>query len=451
MVMNGSGRFIAAAAFWIWRRSSVTNAAARRMAPRRQLGAGTAMPERWTQAAAVLLLLAAGCPSDPTPKMPGHDAGASTSVDGWQSMLLGQGVLDASLDAGGGIWAVTAEHVHYFPPGASSPFMYDQKDGLARGWSTWSDTYFNGTPTHPAVSPVTFSAVAGATSGQAVVGNTGAIADRLVVDPSTGRIQRIENLVITTTQVGSESLADHRERVVATHSILVELQGTFSGTAYLGGWHGFSALHGLTADCGCKDFEEHQHFIPGDAMGHCDSSGPENGCWDGDVWGLARTAEGDIWAGDRHFVQLLRQRSIGARAGLFDPAAVWLAAIDVWPGVRDEVHGLAVDAAGGLWVASDGNGLAYLAPQTHSPTFFTTTLPSLHLHGVVVDSRGDVWIGTDGAGLVRHSPTANSWDRYTSATSALPSNGINALHFDASAKQLLVATTAGLALFQIEP
>jgi hypothetical protein len=363
-----------------------------------------------------------------------------STMDGWQTMLSGEGVLDASLDSGGGIWAVTSARVFYFPSGATTPFTYDQKSGLARGWSTWQDSYFNGTPDHPATLPVTFSAVAGATAGQAVVGNTGAIADRLIVDPSTGNVKRIENLKVTNADSGNETLQAHLERVVATHSILVDLDGTFNGTAYLGGWHGFTALHGMNGDCGCKDFEEHQHFIPGDSMGGCDSSGAENGCWDGDVWGLARTADGDIWAGDRHFVQLLKQRSIGPNADFFDPRATWLAAVDVWPGVRDEVHGLAVDGAGGLWVASDGNGLAYLSPGSHSPTFYTTQLPSQHLHGVAVDDAGDVWIGTDRAGLVHHS--GNDW---SVLTSPLPSAGINNVRFEHH--QLIVSTTAGLAIF----
>src|SRR6202012_3056821 len=124
-----------------------------------------------------------------------------------------------------------------------------------------------------------------------------------------------ENMQVTMANVNassSEEYPEHLARVVATHAVLADLDGTYHGTAYLGGWHGFEALHGLTADCGCLDFEEHQHFIPGADLNWCDSSGSDGGCWDGDVWGLARTADGDIWAGDRHFVPLLKQGSIRA-------------------------------------------------------------------------------------------------------------------------------------------
>src|SRR6185437_180572 len=107
------------------------------------------------------------------------------------SMLAGVNVADVSTDQGGGIWAVSDSTVYYFPPGATTPFTYDQGDGLARGWHTWKDPYFNGTDDNPAVLPVTFSAVAGATAGQAVVGNIGAIGDRLRVDPKTGDVQSV--------------------------------------------------------------------------------------------------------------------------------------------------------------------------------------------------------------------------------------------------------------------
>jgi hypothetical protein len=376
-----------------------------------------------------------------------------TELAGAQLLLAGNGVLDAATDKGGGLWAVTATTVYYFPPGATAPFTYDQKDGLARKEATWQDTYYSGTETAPATLPVTFAAVAGGNAGQAVVGNVGAIADRLAVDPATGAVVSVENLQVTMANVNagsSEEYPEHVKRVVATHKVLVDLDGTYQGTAYLGGWHGFEALHGMNGDCGCMAFEEHQHFIPGDSLNDCDSSPISDGCWDGDVWGLTRTTAGDIWAGDRHFVQLLKQRSIGAHAGLFDAQATWLAAIDVFPGVRDEVHGLAVDDAGGLYVASEGNGLAYLAPKSYAPSYWTAAdhLPMNRLHGVVVDSAGDVWMGSAGGGLARLTPASGAWTYYGSS-SGLPSDNINAVTLDGygNGRKLLIATANGLVVY----
>jgi hypothetical protein len=364
------------------------------------------------------------------------------------SLLAGKDILDVSTDGGGGVWAVTASNVYYFPPGKTTPVAYDQSDGLARGWLTWQDTYFNGTPDQPSTQPVTFSAVAGATPGQAVVGNIGAIADRLVVDPKSGAIQKIENLKVNPNSTSDADTPYHSVRVVATHKVIANLHGNRNGTAYLGGWHGFYALHGLNGDCACSsDFEEHKHYVPPSG---CDSSGAELGCWDGDVWGLAFSPEGDVWAGDRHFVQLLPQGSLGSSAGLTD--ADFKVGIDVFPGVRDEVHGLAVDGAGGVWVASDGNGLAYLQPGSWTPTYWSmaTTLPLDYLHGAVIDREGDLWVGTDGAGVARYHADGNRWTYYTQA-SGLPDDRINTLYLDPSAgtSRIYIATRGGVAV--VEP
>lgn len=369
-------------------------------------------------------------------------------------LLAGQGVLDASTDRGGGVWAVTAAAVFYFRPGVATPSRYDQSAGLARGWRTWQDTYYSGTANAPAALPVTFSAIAGAAAGEAIVGNVGAIADRITVDPSSGTLVAVENMKVTMAQSGSgEELAEHLKRVVATHTIAVDLDGTFNGTAYVGGWHGFSAFHGLDGDCGCLAFEEHQHFIPGAELGWCDSAGTANGCWGGDVRGLAIAPNGDIWAGDRHFVQRLAQRSLGPHTGLFDRGVAWTAAIDVFPAVRDEVHGLATDGDG-VWIGSEGNGLAYLAGD--KPLVYWSRehrLPMNTLHGVVVDAAGGVWIATASAGLARYRPSGGDWSYYT-AESGLPSSSINAIAVDRMAgggRTLLVATANGLAMFGIDP
>jgi hypothetical protein len=369
----------------------------------------------------------------------------ATPLPGTRRLLDGIDVLDVSTDSGGGIWAVSAAKVYYFPPGSAAPVTYDQSNGLARGWTTWQDPYFTGTPDNPAVLPVTFSAVGGATPGQAVVGNIGAIADRLVVDPASGAVRSIENLKISPTSTGDADLQYHGVRVVATHKVLANVHGNLNGTAYLGGWHGFYALHGLNGDCGCaSDFEEHQHYIPPSG---CDSSGPQFGCWDGDVWGLALTPKGDLWAGDRHFVQLLPQGSLGPRGGLM--GYVFGAAVDVFPGVRDEVHGLAVDAAGGVWVASDGNGLAYLQPDSWTPTYWSkaTTLPLDFLHGAVLDRQGDLWIGTDGGGVARYHGAGNQWTYYTEA-SGLPDDRINTVYLDqyTTTSRIFIATQSGVVI-----
>jgi len=369
---------------------------------------------------------------------------APTPLANASHILTGVDVADVSTDQGGGVWAVSDSTVYYLPPGASKPFTYDQSNGLARGQHTWQDPYFTGTPDAPATLPLTFSSVGGATAGQAIVGNIGAIADRLTVDAKSGAVKTVENMRITLSSTPADFLEDHTQRVIGTHKVITVMDGNLGGTAYLGGWHGFYAVHGLTGSfSGKPGFEEHQHYKG------CDSSGEAFGCWDGDVWGLAMSPTGDVWAGDRHFVQLLSQRSIGPDAGLMD--GQFLTHIDVFPGLRDEVHGLAVDAAGGVWVASDGNGLAYLTPNEQKPMYWSaaTTLPQNHLHGAAMDQGGDLWVGTDGAGVARYNATDNRWTYYTTA-SGLPDDRISTIYVDqfSRTRRVFIATRGGVAVYE---
>lgn len=358
-----------------------------------------------------------------------HAPPAPLTVAG--TLLPGLEVLDVSVDQGGGVWAVTRETVYYFPPGRSTPYTYDQKDGLARGWSTYEDKWFD-----PGTHPVTFASVAGATPGAAVIGNIGALADRLVVDPSSGAVRALENLKVPD-RSDPDYIYERQIRVISAVEVVVDLNGTYEGTAYLGGFHGFYALHGLTGDCRCLAFEEHQHYVDDVVLAGSD------------VHGLALTADGDLWAGDRDLVTLLPQRSKGPRTGLFDHDFV--AAIDVFPGRRDEVFDLAVDGAGGVWVASYGNGLAYLAPVTHAARYFSAadTLPQNRIRALALDGSGAVWIGAATAGLARFQPQAGTWTYHTTA-SGLPADGIYALHYDAlsGSGRLYVATASGVAIVQ---
>jgi hypothetical protein len=347
------------------------------------------------------------------------------SLEGLTIYLSGQDVLDGSTDEGGGIWAVTSGRVYYFPSGQKEPFSYDQSNGLARGWTSWTDTYFE-----PGVRPVTFSAVAGGVAGEAVIGNIGAIADRLKIDSSTGKVQRVDNMQVTDSQVKGSELPEHQKRVVAVWSVVADTKGTLQGTAYLGGYHGFYAFHGLSADCGCLAFEEHQHYIDQVLVAG------------GDVRALALTQDGDVWAGDRQVVQLLPQRSRGASVGFFDyPMSV---EVDVWPDKKDEVWGLAVDAVGGVYVASNQNGLAYLDPTSHQPT--QVALSESSLTSVGIDGDGDVWVGTQAAGVLRFRPGSSNTEVYKGE---LPSSHVHRLQVDrySPTRRLLISTAKGLAVY----
>jgi hypothetical protein len=348
---------------------------------------------------------------------------------------LGTITFDVGSDRGGGIWAVTRDRVYYWPRIDAAPYTYNQAgDGLARG-RLENEV------------PHAFAAVAGGLAGQALIGNRGAIADHLVVDPGSGRVLSIDNMSVDCSNLSPVFCLEHRSKVTTALRIVVDFDGVWEGTAYLGGVHGFSAWHGVNRDCGCRRFEEHQHYFP-ETDPYCDSSGPQYGCWGGDTAGLAISPQGDVWVGDEHFVALLPQRSLPPLVDFFHPFKL---GIDVFPGHPDEVRALAADDVGGVWVASFGEGLAYLAPETYTPCYYdrARVLPQNRLTAVAVDDDGSVWVGTSDGGIARKR--GEQWLYYTEA-SGLPGQGINAIFIDrvsrgASARRVLIAHDRGVSVY----
>lgn len=354
---------------------------------------------------------------------------------------------DVSTDQGGGIWATTSAAVYYFVGGKT--FTYDQSSGLAEGKTTWTDTYWFGSDTNPSTQNVVFTSVAGGMPGQVFVGHVGYIADRLDVDPSTGAVRDVVGMQVTSTQQpDATELQAQQVREVAEWKVAVDLNGPMNGRAYMGGFHGLSAYSGMENGAtsglcgqGCPQFEEHIHpFTPSDTAGR-------------DIRALAITAMGDVWVGDADFVWFEPQRSAGADADFFqNPQIPGQSAtyLDIFPGTPDMVFGIAVDAAGGVWVASYGNGLAYLAPGSYAPTYWSASnaLPSNYLTGVAVDGNGDVWVATQSAGAARLSPSTNTWS-YVTTASGLPSNDLRAVWVDKyqNPKAVYFATDNGVAVY----
>ena len=361
---------------------------------------------------------------------------------------------DVSTDEAHNVWATTSSTVYYFHGSATS--TYTTANGLAHGKSTWTTDYWCGPgegPPCPATYDVTFTSVAGGLPGQVMVGNLGYSVDRLDVDPSTGAVRDVVGVQVTSTQQSDPAeLAAQQQRETSSWKVAVDLNGPMNGIAYFGGWHGTSALHGLNASattgiCGqnCASYEEHVH---GFFNGGTDPGGR-------DVRALLVTPEGDLWMGDADVISFMPQRSAGANADFFQnvsiPGQPGASSLDVFPGVADNTFGLAMDKSKGLYVASYGNGLAYLTANSYTPTYWSAKdkLPQNYLTGVVVDPAGDVWIGTDSAGVVRYQPSSQTWVYYTTA-SGLPSNNIRAVYLDkyaASGRAVFFATASGIAAY----
>jgi hypothetical protein len=414
----------------------------------------------------LLVSIASGCAGGASSEQPirppnadGPDAGDADAASrpppveraGWTVLGSGHAFVDVSTDQGGNVWGVTADKVYFFRAGAGDGITFDQADGLAQGKVTWTDTYWFGTPASPSTEQVLFTAVAGGQAGEAFVGNIGMLGDRLQIDPSSGAVESVVGLAVTSVQQSDPTeLEAQREREVAVWHAVVDLNGTFGGTAYFGGWHGTSALHGMarardSSVCGCTDFEEHVHAF---------SAGGDD-VYGGDVHGLALTPAGDLWIGDRKALYFLPQGSRGADTDLFQtigvPGRPDLTALDVFPGVDDWTYGLAIDASGGLYVASFGNGLAYLAAGSYSPTYWKQgdSLPTNFLTGVDIDRGGDVWIATKSSGALRYRPATGAFTAYTTK-SGLPSNNVRQVSVDrygSGARSVAFATGDGIAVY----
>jgi diguanylate cyclase (GGDEF)-like protein/PAS domain S-box-containing protein len=85
---------------------------------------------------------------------------------------------------------------------------------------------------------------------------------------------------------------------------------------------------------------------------------------------------------------------------------------------RDEIWGLAEDAAGHVWVATYGGGLSVLDPETGTfrhhrhrpddPEGLATDLVTC----VFPEPSGGVWIGTDGGGVQQYDPASGKFVRF---------------------------------------
>lgn len=396
-------------------------------------------------------------PPPPNADMATPPHGPPVTKGSFTTYATGVAFNDVSTEEGGGIWGANNDAVYYFTKGKT--FTYNQSNGLASGKTTWTDTYWFGTPSAPSTQKVSFQSVAGGAPGQVAIGIIGYTLNRLDVDPTTGAVRDVVGVAVSyPTQNSDQTEAQEQAvREVASWKVALDLNGPMGGSAYMGGFHGTSTLHNFnssrtTGICSlnCYDYEEHIHPFSND----------ETETYGGDVHAIAVTAAGDLWIGDRKAIYFVPEGSRGANADFFPnpltsiPGQPGAAYINAFPGATngDEWNwGIAVDKAGGLYVASYGNGLVYLTANSYSPTYFSASnkLPENSLTGVAIDSTGDVWIGTHASGVARYTPSTGAWLYYTEA-SGLPSNDIAAVWYDkyGSPGGVYFATDNGIAVYK---
>ena len=89
--------------------------------------------------------------------------------------------------------------------------------------------------------------------------------------------------------------------------------------------------------------------------------------------------------------------------GIFEPLP--LIPPEILSLVSLERYNIFHDSRGIIWIATFGNGLFAIDPDTGQPDHFTTAhgLPTNYLHCVTEDRSGEIWVGTDYSGMVKIS------------------------------------------------
>lgn len=122
------------------------------------------------------------------------------------------------------------------------------------------------------------------------------------------------------------------------------------------------------------------------------------GLLDDDAWGIEFNGD-DVWIATSGGLSRYSRASRSRLENVVTPS----------PSSQGAVHPIALDAEGGVWLAT-GGGLFHRRPNGSVEVFTVDNSPLLSndVHSVIVDKvTGDVWIGTV-LGLNRYNPTASS-------------------------------------------
>ena len=106
----------------------------------------------------------------------------------------------------------------------------------------------------------------------------------------------------------------------------------------------------------------------------------------------------------------------------------------------EEVHAIADDAQGGVWIGTAGGGLYRFFEDQLPPWRKQEGLPSDNISSLFCDGENALWIGTRGRGLVRF--LGHKWTRYTT-DEGLTSNNISYLIEDREG-YLWIGSAAGI-------
>ena len=163
------------------------------------------------------------------------------------------------------------------------------------------------------------------------------------------------------------------------------------------------------------------------------------------VWAIDEDAAGDLWIATEGGGVVRYEQSSGRFLALRnDPR-------DAGSLASDFIRALHVDRQGSVWIGTRGAGVDRLDPQSGRISHYrhesgnASSLPSDDIYAIVSDQAGGLWIGTD-AGLARFDSSAQGFARYThdpADPTSLSNDRVRAVYED-RAGQLWVGTRSGL-------
>lgn len=156
-------------------------------------------------------------------------------------------------------------------------------------------------------------------------------------------------------------------------------------------------------------------------------------------------SRGRIWAGN--YLNGLSRYDAATQS--FRPVSLALPGV---PGGRvKEVNCIAEDAAGNLWIGTNGEGVCVYNPESGTTRYYShdpsqpaaSQLPGNAIHAILFGPGNKVWIGTSDAGLSCLDLGTGVFEHFTSSNMRLSNNCVFALCLDASGA-VWAATRMGL-------
>ena len=331
-----------------------------------------------------------------------------------------------SADQGGNLWAANGEFLLLLRSGGESWEALTEEDGLL---------------------PYPVIAVAGGGDLEVWVGYEGRFPDDNPFDDpeeiqKSGDVDRIrlredgslDRFHYDISSPPSDLYPEGRDILRTCYRIVPVLEGPFAGDVWFGCNHGAAMW-----SAGYGQVFEHVHpaINIGDSL------------FTGDFRGIAITPEGNVWVGAAARTGLIRYADAGGNfwAPISPELDVWPDEVALDPDGHDWVMALAADEAGGLWVGSFGNGLAYRAAD--GSILYLTTANGLldnRMRDLALDPDGSLWVANE-AGLIRLF--GGTVGQVFDATDGVPGTVLSVFVDEWSTpRRVIVGTTEGVAVYE---